>query len=176
MVECQAHLRGPDPGIEKVPSSRPRSTKPPILASGSGIRWVLLAFLAFSLGGCATDPYKRADTAAYGIWSGPLPCADCAGIDARLVLWRDPGFFRFTETYADTGNGPKTLTSYGQWSLEKVGKTPQLGRLKLDIADAERSLYLERLPDGSLRLLGEDGQAGDREEEFILKRTRALAE
>lgn len=145
----------------------------------SGTGWVLLALLLLGLAGCTTlseSGNNPIESKAYGIWTGRLPCMGCAGIDTRLVLWRNPDFFRLTETYLDTGGGPKTFTSFGRWDLEKVGKTPELGRLSLTTDDARRTVYLERLPNGSLRLLDHNGDVSEPAEDYTLERTRAQVE
>lgn len=157
-----------------IPSVGRRSASTP-----SGLGWLLLALLLLGLAGCTTlseSGKNPVESEAYGIWTGQLPCMGCAGIDTRLVLWRNPDFFRLTETYLDTGGGPKTFTAFGRWDLEKVGKTPELGRLSLTTDDARRTVYLERLPNGSLRLLDHNGGASQPPEDYILERTRAQVE
>ncbi|WP_172962242.1 copper resistance protein NlpE N-terminal domain-containing protein [Hydrocarboniclastica marina] len=115
------------------------------------------------------------ESEAYGIWTGQFPCTGCAAVDARLVLWRDPNLFRLTETFQRTGEPPKTFTSSGRWHIENVGKSPELGRLSLTTNDGQRTLYLERLPRGGLRLLDPNGEPVA-DEIGVLRRTRAQAD
>ena len=141
---------------------------------------VLLLLLSIVLGGCSTlgqqsgkDPLEAN---AYGIWTGQLPCVGCPGVTTRLILWRDPDFFRLTETYLDTAGGPKTFTSFGKWQLEKTPGEPSLGHLFLITDDASRTLYLERLPSGSLRMLDDKGDPLKPEQDYTLDRTRRKTE
>lgn len=141
--------------------------------------WALMVLLILALAGCTTLSERSGDSLeanAYGVWSGRIPCASCPGVDVRLVLWRNPDFFRLTETYLDAAGGPKTFTAFGTWDLEKIGETPELGRFKLVTDDARRTLYLERMPSGNLRLLDADGEPQSPALNYILERTRARTE
>lgn len=152
----------------------------PIVKAAAGVlmryrKQGVVLLLMLGLGGCAslgggTPPESQ----AYGIWTGRLPCADCPGIDTRLVLWRAPDRFRMTETYRDSET-EQEITS-GHWLVERVGAIPALGRLKLTSGGGGRTLYLERLPTGNLRLLDQDGGAQNSTLDHVLERTRANAE
>lgn len=53
----------------------------------------------------------------FTIYSGKIPCADCSGIEQRLVLKGDTiGIYRLTEVYKDaTEDGDANLVSTGEW-------------------------------------------------------------
>lgn len=137
---------------------------------------VLALLLMVLVSGCTTlsgsGNAAGSESEAYGIWTGQFPCAGCPEVDARLVLWRDPNLFRLTETFQRIGAPPKTFTSSGRWHVEHVGKAPELGRLSLTTDDGRRTIYLERLPRGGLRLLDPHGETAA-DESAVLQRTRA---
>ena len=62
------------------------------------------------------------------IYAGKIPCADCSGIDQRLVLKGDTmGIYRLTEIYRDaTEDGDATIVSTGEWKLKKTPKESKL--------------------------------------------------
>lgn len=156
------------PGISRGARSTTRA-----LTGQSKLSLALLLMLL--LVGCAgLGGGTPTESQAYGIWSGRLPCADCPGIDTRLVLWRDPDRFLLTETYLDKAAEPQT--SSGTWTIERAGEIPELGRLKLTTTSSDRTVYLERLPTGNLRLLDQDGEASNTTLDHVLERTRARTE
>ena len=80
--------------------------------------------------------------ALVGRYAGTVVCADCPGIRTELSLFedgRDP--FRKTyllrETYLETRQGDKTVTSRGNWTV-----------LRGSAADSDATVY-ELTPDGS---------------------------
>lgn len=145
------------------------------------LTWAAAALLfAVAAVGCTTlsvTPEESREADAYGVWRGSIPCADCPGTDIRLVLWRSPDFFRLTEVRrTEGGDDPQTSTTFGSWELESIGETPELGRFKLVNDEAQRTIYLERLPSGNVRLLDSDGQPQKPALDYILERTRANPE
>lgn len=76
-------------------------------------------------------------------WGGMQPCADCEGIDTRLVLTRERGRQRFvlTETYLAERRVPFVVT--GAWRREDA-------LLRLDADDGARLGYVV-LDDGRLQ-------------------------
>ncbi|GAB3385762.1 copper resistance protein NlpE N-terminal domain-containing protein [Lysobacter fragariae] len=58
-----------------------------------------------------------------GTFTGTLPCADCAGVDAKIELAPD-GSFKLNEVY----QGPKghTVAFDGTWTAEENGKRVRL--------------------------------------------------
>lgn len=86
-----------------------------------------------------------------GTFEGTLPCADCPGIDERLVLSAD-GSFELTDTYRERADATQVLR--GSWSLEPDGRS-----LRLDPgskAAADRLFAIEG--DDGLVPLGADGE------------------
>ena len=111
-------------------------------------------------GQVATVPAPADDTER--TWAGLLPCADCQGIDTRLVLRTSRGKRNYvlTETYLG-GSGSGGQTSFnraGTWTelQRKVGGDSQVTYV-LDPDKAAERYVLQ--PDGALELLGADGKA-----------------
>lgn len=92
----------------------------------------------------ATDPYETL------AWQGLLACADCDGIDTRLVLDRDGMQARYLllETFLAGAEGDR-FSEQGQWRREG-----RLLRLQADVGGV-RVYALE--PDGRLSLRDADG-------------------
>ena len=86
------------------------------------LAWFCSALLLLVAGAC-----ERAPTPLPGIaqgdgrvqWQGTIPCADCDGIDVRLVLEREGDARRYmlVETYV-AGAGGVRFVEYGQWRQE----------------------------------------------------------
>ncbi|HAC16194.1 MAG TPA: hypothetical protein DCE78_09680 [Bacteroidetes bacterium] len=59
----------------------------------------------------------------YGIYTGTLPCADCAGIDTELRLLNDPASGRrryvLKQTYKSTREGDQVFWESGAWRTAK---------------------------------------------------------
>lgn len=86
-----------------------------------------------------------------GTFEGALPCADCPGIDERLVLSAD-GSFELTDTYRERPGAAQVLR--GSWSLEPDGRSV---RLDPGSKQASDRLYAIEGDDG-LVPLGADGE------------------
>jgi len=86
------------------------------------LAWLCPAFLLLATAGCARAPVPLPGIAQGDgrvEWHGTAPCADCAGIDTRLVLERENQDRRYmlVETYvADTGD--LRFVDHGQWQQE----------------------------------------------------------
>ena len=91
-------------------------------------------------------------------WAGLLPCADCQGIDTRLVLRTEDGKRNYvlTETYLG-GSGKTSFNRAGTWTelQYKAGGEPRVTYV-LDPDKAAEHYALQ--PDGALELLGADGK------------------
>lgn len=106
-----------------------------------------------------TDVAPASDEAFERSWQGVLPCSDCDGIQTRLVLRRDAEgsqAFEIEETYlgAEAGN---VFTHAGIWRQASQGiddGTATVFRVDPDGADQ----WFQLQPDGSLELLGRQGQ------------------
>lgn len=86
-----------------------------------------------------------------GPFAGTLPCADCPGIDERLVLSAD-GSFTLTDTYRERPGSEQALS--GHWSLEADGQ-----RIRLDPGSKTAQDRLFAIEDGNTLVpLGADGQ------------------
>jgi copper homeostasis protein (lipoprotein) len=92
------------------------------------------------------------------VWSGLLPCRDCAGVDTRLVLQlRDRQHsYLLTETYLG-GQAPNRFTRAGRWiESERALDGERVTAYTLDPGRAAQ-VYVLR-PDGSLELLDAEGR------------------
>jgi len=91
-------------------------------------------------------------------WAGLLPCADCQGIDTRLVLRTEDGKrnYMLTETYLG-GTGKTSFNRAGTWTelQASAGGDAQVTYV-LDPDKAAQHYALQ--PDGALELLGADGK------------------
>lgn len=90
-------------------------------------------------------------------WQGVLPCADCAGIDTRLVLRRDGPAreFELVETYLGV-DGDNQFVERGAWSEGPASDGDGAATVyRLGTDPAGRRFQLR--PDGALDLLGADG-------------------
>jgi hypothetical protein len=79
------------------------------------------------------------------IYIGKIPCADCSGIEQRLVLKGDTvGIYRLTETYKDaTEDGDATVVSTGEWKITKTKTQNQLYISQGHIGDSMRTARYE---------------------------------
>jgi len=93
-------------------------------------------------------------------WAGLLPCADCQGIDTRLVLRTENGKrnYLLTETYlGGSSSGKTSFNRAGTWMelQRKVGGDEETTYV-LDPEQAAQRFILQ--PDGALELTGADGK------------------
>ncbi|OGT59710.1 MAG: hypothetical protein A3E01_04410 [Gammaproteobacteria bacterium RIFCSPHIGHO2_12_FULL_63_22] len=104
------------------------------------------------------------------IWSGVLPCSDCAGVDTRLVLRIDGARRRFelTETYIG-GPGETRFSRSGEW-IEGVHVVDgeSLASYTLD-PGAGAQIFVLR-PDGALELLDAEGRPSAQAVDYRLQR------
>lgn len=89
-------------------------------------------------------------------WQGVLPCADCEGIETRLSLRRDEAgeVFELQETYLGAEGG-NVFTASGTWRLENDDDS---GAAIYRLGPEGGSQAFALQPDGSLQLLGPDGE------------------
>ena len=99
-----------------------------------------------SAGGAAGGAPELRALAAPASWEGNLPCADCAGITARLTLHPD-GRFESESAYRGTGGlGDTVFADFGRWFV-----ADDRSRIELrGSADVPTSYGVE--PDGRLQL------------------------
>lgn len=104
------------------------------------------------------------------IWSGVLPCSDCAGVDTRLVLRIDGERrnFELTETYIG-GPGETRFSRSGEW-IEGVREVDgeSLASYTLDPGAGAQVFVLR--PDGALELLDGEGRPSDQAVDYRLQR------
>ncbi len=102
------------------------------------------------------------------LWSGVLPCSDCAGVDTRLVL-RIEGprrSFDLTETYVG-GRGETRFARQGEWiEGTRVIDGESLASYTLDPG---AQVFVLR-PDGALELLDGEGRPSAQAVDYRLQR------
>jgi copper homeostasis protein (lipoprotein) len=91
-------------------------------------------------------------------WAGLLPCADCQGIDTRLVLRTEDGKrnYMLTETYLG-GTGKTSFNRAGTWT-ELQARTGGEARVTYVLDPDKAAQHYALQPDGALELLGADGK------------------
>ena len=94
-----------------------------------------------------------------GPWAGTLPCADCAGIETQLTLFRARGeggaplVYHLSETYRDAA-GDRTVTRSGRWTLARgTGAHATANVYHLDPDKPEEQRGFRVVSDDTLRLL-----------------------
>jgi predicted secreted protein len=108
-----------------------------------------------ALAGCAgsgSSPSTSDSANLLGTYTGILPCADCAGIRADLLLYADR--YELRETYIGTRNGDRTSEKSGRVKVvhgSASDKQATVYQLEADRADARR--YFLGAGDNELRLL-----------------------
>jgi copper homeostasis protein (lipoprotein) len=98
-----------------------------------------------------------------GVFTGTLPCADCPGIDTKVMLNRD-GTYMLDETYQGK---PGNFSGDGTWTAEEGGK-----RIRLDpnSKSLEDRLFAVASQD-QIEALDKAGNAIDSKAPHSLKRT-----
>ncbi len=111
----------------------------------------------------------------YRIFEGKIPCADCSGIQQRLVLKGDTlGIYRLTEVYKDASeDGDATIISTGEWQLVRSEKTKekQLVLSQGHLGDSVR-IQLFFWSTNKIRLLEDDGEKIQSSLNYTLKLTK----
>ncbi|GAA5075855.1 copper resistance protein NlpE [Lysobacter panacisoli] len=99
-----------------------------------------------------------------GTFAGTLPCADCPGIDTRIVLAAD-GTYTLTETYQDRPAPPNK--GDGTWTVEESDT-----RLRLDPnSKSDNDRLFAILSKDEIRQLDQQGKAIESNLPYNLKRT-----
>lgn len=90
----------------------------------SRIAHVIAGFALLALAACTRAPPAPSDAPIPGLgrgdgeaaWAGVLPCADCRGIDTRLLLQRQRTALRYRliEVYLADGGGARFVEN-GEW-------------------------------------------------------------
>lgn len=108
----------------------------------------------------------------FGIYTGTLPCADCAGIDTELRLLNDPtsGHRRYVlkQTYKSTRDGDQVFWETGAWEAIKNAQNQQTYRLLKDDKE-QRGIFIEAT-DRVIRMADEEGNLIDSELNYSLYR------
>lgn len=108
----------------------------------------------------------------YGVYTGTLPCADCAGIDTELRLLNNPaaGYRRYVlkQTYKATREGDQVFWESGAWESVKSDQNRQLFRLLKD-GNEQRGIFIEAT-ERIIRMADEDGNLIESELNYSLYR------
>lgn len=113
---------------------------------------LLLALMAtgvITLAGCQTIAKQPNVTYIDRAYTGTLPCADCSGIEATLLVNQD-GTYVEQLVYLGTRDGDQTFYETGSWA--KDGE-----KLRMTNANGERSYFLPSADDKSMILLDQEG-------------------
>lgn len=110
------------------------------------------------------------------IYEGTIPCADCAGIEQRLVLKGDStGIYRLTEVFKNASeDGDEEIVSLGEWKFIPNAKKPT--KLKLSegsLKDTIRWTNYTVLPTG-LQQLDIEGESIPNKAAYQLKLIRRV--
>lgn len=128
--------------------------------------WILAA--AVVLAACGSTPGQEAKPAANRVvaarYIGVLPCADCRGVRADLLLYTEPGGapagYELIQTYLGTRDGDRSYTSSGPWSSARgVPQDQQALVIQLDPGQAGRGRSFRQVGPRVLRAL--DANLGD---------------
>ena len=106
--------------------------------------------------GTQPPPAEVADLGGERVWQGVLPCADCLGIDTRLVLRQVGATRRYVleETYLGAAE-PNRFEREGRWVETREGQDDAAATVYvLDPDRAPRRFRLQ--PDGGVELLTGD--------------------
>lgn len=133
-----------------------------------GYRLTLTLLTTLLISACATVEPEPATT-HYGTWKGTLPCADCAGIETKLMLYAKPKTYVLEETYQGKSD---PIRHNGNWSLLPPENTMDLGRIVLEGKKGSDNRQFRRLPEGGLKMLGRDGKEIRSELNYTLERKR----
>lgn len=136
--------------------------------------FALLAFAAGALAGCGREPAPDPPSGSAGdgaeppalaedferTWLGVLPCADCDGIQTRLVLRGEDGARRYLleEIYLGV-EGDNAFVQEGEWTEDTVtleGVDTPVYRLDPQ-GPASRWFWIQ--PDGGLEMLEGPGRS-----------------
>jgi copper homeostasis protein (lipoprotein) len=111
--------------------------------------------------GATEDNFERT-------WLGVLPCADCDGIQTRLLLVREGSeqSYELQETYLGA-DGEAVFDQKGSWTRESDDEERSLYRLDPATPGGRR---FELRPDGALELLDGAGRPLDTDGQYRLQR------
>ncbi|SPY78611.1 Copper homeostasis protein CutF [Providencia rustigianii] len=113
----------------------------------------LLAFIAagsIALSGCQSGVSEVESASVDNVYSGLIPCADCSGIEATLLVNPD-GSYVEQLLYLETKNGNQIFHETGNWSANG-------NMLTLTNAQAERSYFAKAADNNSVTLLDINGE------------------
>lgn len=121
--------------------------------------WAVAAMLT----ACAGTPKQGAEKPAANRvvaarYVGTLPCSDCRGVRADLLLYTEPGGapagYELLQTYLGTRGGDRSFTGSGSWSSGRgVAQDPQALVIQLDPGQPGRTRSFRQVGPRVLRAL-----------------------
>ncbi len=121
-----------------------------------------LLLVPLLLVGCASQPEQKVTinpVYQHSTYKGTLPCADCAGIQNTLVLYRDqfgtPTRYKLTEKYIG-GSENLTVINHGDWKIKQVKGQDEI--FVLSAKDPQSRKQFAHTAVNAIELRGDNGQ------------------
>ncbi|EKT53399.1 envelope stress response activation lipoprotein NlpE [Providencia sneebia] len=121
----------------------------------------LIAMSVITVVGCQTVTKEPKVTYIDRAYTGIIPCADCSGIEATLLVNQD-GTYVEQLVYLGTRDGDQTFNETGTWAKDG-------NKLRMTNAKGERAYFLPSTDDKSMTLLDQEGNKIDSELNYTLK-------
>ena len=132
---------------------------------------ILLALFSFP---AKAQRLSQRDTIT-DVYRGVLPCADCIGIDTKLVLIHERfagmGSFVLTETYMYRGDTVRLMETNGEWTHHRgsaADRNHTVVELFNNTGDQFRYYLLQK--DNNLKMLDKELKEINSEANYVLKR------
>lgn len=125
---------------------------------------VLMAVGAVTLAGCQTVAKNTESSPVDNVYTGVLPCADCSGIEATLLVNQD-GSYVEQLIYLGTKDGDSAFHDSGKWAIEdnKLRTTNPKGE----------NIYFSQAADGkSVTLLDLEGNPIESQMNYTLEKVK----
>lgn len=125
---------------------------------------VLMAVGAVTLAGCQSGTKKAQTVPVDRVYSGVLPCADCSGIEATLLLQQD-GSYVEQLVYLDTKDGSRSFHDSGKWNIEG-------NKLRMTNPKGESTYFSQSADEQSVTLLDLEGNLIETQLNYTLERVK----
>ncbi len=124
----------------------------------------LMTVSAITLAGCQTTTTNTNTAQIDKVYTGVIPCADCSGIEATLLVNQD-GSYVEQLVYLGTKEGDRAFREAGKWEAE--GKKLHLANSK------DEKTYFAQAEDGqSVTLLDLDGNPIETQMNYTLEQVK----
>ncbi|GAB1439815.1 envelope stress response activation lipoprotein NlpE [Providencia sp.] len=125
---------------------------------------VLMAVGVVTLAGCQNTAKNAQTVPVDNVYSGVIPCADCSGIEATLLVNQD-GSYVEQLVYLGTKDGNSAFHDSGKWSLEG-------NKLRTTNAKGENTYFSKAADDQSVTLLDLEGNPIETQLNYTLDRVK----